>query len=381
MTRNDSRVGKVSAVVSTLLLVLWVGVIQPAYAADGPRPTATTEPGIQVAPSEGVAGQDLVLTVTGSYWPTGGLPVSLAWDVKDGSQRLVEAFPVNPDGSFEQVVTVPAAWASIGTHQVLASQGTDFWASATVILIEPTATSTATPTDTPTVTPSPTPSMTRWPTSTPTPITPTATWTPTPTHTPTPPLRTVTPITTETPLPTETRPRPPVAPSRTATDAPTATPNPTTTPTETPAQTDVPTPAPLPFLTFTPSPSPTPTPSPTAVQEEAIEAMPTSVSPLTPTSTSLPVALAATATPVTISWSVAEQQMSGGAELSQAGTWESGFFRGVMAAIILLVVLTGFMVAVGLSLLIAWRIMRLRAARARWQGDVPFREEIPPPHR
>jgi hypothetical protein len=362
MTRNGSQARKMSVIVSAALLALWMGILQPTCAADGPRPTPTLEPGIEIEPTEAVAGQDVVVTVTGFYWPVGGLPVSLAWDVRDGSQRLAEAFEVGPDGSFHQVVTVPAGWATPGTHQVLASQGADFWTSATMILVEPTATSTATPTDTPTVTPSATPSRTPWPTGTPTPITPTATWTPTPTHTPTPPLRTVTPETTDTPVPAPTRKPLPVVPSSTPTDTATATPEPTTTPTATRAQLDPPTLEPAPFLTFTPSPSPTATPTATAVPEEMIEAA------TTPTA-SVPVALAAAATPVTISWSMAEQQMSAGADLSGAGTWEGGFFRGVVAAIILLVVLTGFVVAVGLSLLVALRIMRLRAARAHGQHD------------
>ncbi|MEJ2736522.1 MAG: hypothetical protein P8189_23650 [Anaerolineae bacterium] len=45
------------------------------------------------------------------------------------------------------------------------------------------------------------------------------------------------------------------------------------------------------------------------------------------------------------------------------GTWESTFFQGFIAAILLIVLLTGFIIVLLVLALVAWRIMRMRRAQ------------------
>ncbi len=335
------RIGRIVGLLVLLgLLVASVGVPFPLRPADGqqPRPTPTSGPSVALSPTQGVAGNATSVEATGNFWTPGGT-VILYWD---GTLEVGLA-TVAGDGTFQTSFTTPTgpAHAWPGLHFVLAVQG-GVQADAQFLLNQPT------PTDTPT--PSRTPSATY----TSTPVTPTNTPAPTVTGTPEPTLRPVTPIVTGTvtrwapqptspppiiPRPTNTSPpKPPVA---TKPPAPTNTPRPPATSTFTPS----PTPTDTPTLTPTPTPTDTPThtPSPTPTD--------------TPTSTPTPTPMSGTPVP-----GLRTPPPEGGTPGTGA-TWESTFFQGFIAAILLIVLLTGFIIVLLVLALVAWRIMRMRRAQ------------------
>jgi hypothetical protein len=195
-------------------------------------PPPTPEPFITLNPTQDVAGKKLSIVVNGTYWPVGGPGVTLAWDQFDEAHWLLGPFAVNPDGTFQVTVQVKAAWATVGTHKVIAWDNVGFYAEATIVLTEPPPT---------------------------TPPTPTATSSSTPTLTPSPTLRPVTPMVTITPIPPTKPPsvtKPP-SPTRTNTPVP-GTPTSTYTPSVTPTPSDTPGPG---------TPAATPEPSATPVEE------------------------------------------------------------------------------------------------------------------
>jgi hypothetical protein len=53
---------------------------------------------------------------------------------------------------------------------------------------------------------------------------------------------------------------------------------------------------------------------------------------------------------------------------STGGSWEAIFFQGFVAAVLLIVLLTAFIVIVLVTLLVAWRIMRMRRAEEQIGG-------------
>ena len=219
-----------------------------------PRPTPTTSPYIEVNPSEAVAGQDILVVVTGHYWPAGEPGVSLTFDQLDMAHWLGGPFPVAPDGSFVVQVVIPAAWATIGQHMIMASDNHAFFTQALIVLIAPPPTNTPTATGVPTATDMPTATWTPTPSSTPTPATPTVTPTPTKTPTPTSTARPITPAVTETAAPRHTP-----AGIATSTPTPTWTATATTTPTSVPTNMSSPTAVKAWTATSTPTATQTPT--------------------------------------------------------------------------------------------------------------------------
>jgi hypothetical protein len=347
------RMGRIVGLLVLLgLLVASVGVPFPLRSAGGqqPRPTPTSGPALALDPTQGVAGDATDVVATGVFWTPGGT-VILYWD---GTLEVGLA-AVASDGTFQTNFTTPTGLghASPGLHFVLAVQG-GFQADAQFLLIQPTPTDTPTPTNTPPAT------------YTSTPVTPTNTPAPTVTGIPEPTLRPVTPIVTGTvtrwapqptrvptriPIPTNTRPpQPPVstkppAPTKTPRPPATATFTPSPTPTLTPTQTPTPTPTDTPTLTPTPTPTDTPTLTPTPTPTD------------TPTSTSTPTPASGTPVP-----GLRTPPAEGGTP-STGGTWESTFFQGFIAAILLIVLLTGFIIVLLVLALVAWRIMRMRRAQ------------------
>ena len=344
------RIGRIAGLLVLLgLLVASVGLPFPLHSVDGqqPRPTPTSGPSVVLSPTEGVAGDPTEVQATGDFWTPGG-SVILYWD---GTLEVGVA-AVAGNGTFQTSFTTPTgpgrAWP--GLHFVLGVQG-GVQASAPFLLNAPTPTVTPTPSRTPSAT------------HTNTPVTPTNTSAPTATGTPEPTLRPVTPIVTGTvtrwapqptrlatsiPRPTNTSPpSPPTAkpPTATKTPRPTATPTftPSPTPTDTPTLTPTPTPTDTPTLTPTPTPTDTPThtPSPTP----------------TDTSTSTPTPMSGTPVP-----GLRTPPAEGGTPAA-GETWESTFFQGFIAAILLIVLLTGFIIVLLVLALVAWRIMRMRRAQ------------------
>lgn len=239
--------------VLALILASPIGALAPLYQTTPeppPRPTATAAPYIEVIPTETIGERDLPIVVKGYTWPATDPGITLTWDEFDPNRWLFGPEQiVQPDGSWEVQVTVPAAWTTAGIHTVMATDNHAFFAEATINLIKPTPTNTPTPS----LTPSPT--NTRPPTNTPT---------RTPTVTPSPTLAPITPIITITPIVPTSRPTSAVtrAPTATRTPSPipgTATHTPTPSITPTPTETPGPgTPSVTPELTSTPTFTPTP---------------------------------------------------------------------------------------------------------------------------
>lgn len=341
------RIGRIVGLLVLLgLLVASVGVPFPLRPAGGqqPRPTPTSGPSVALNPAQGVAGEVTGVAATGVFWTPGGT-VILYWD---GTLEVALA-AVASDGTFQTSFDTPTgpgfAWP--GLHFVLAVQG-GFQASAQFLLIAPT------PTDTPEAT------------YTSTPVTPTNTPAPTVTGTPEPTLRPVTPIVTGTvtrwapqptrvptriPRPTSTSPSKP--PAATKPPAPTNTPRPLATSTFTPS----PTPTDTPTLTPTPTPTDTPTLTPTPTPTDTPTNTPTPTPTDTPTSTPTPTPASGTPVP-----GLRTPLPEGGTPATGA-TWESTFFQGFIAAILLIVLLTGFIIVLLVLALVAWRIMRMRRAQ------------------
>jgi hypothetical protein len=345
------RIGRIVGLLVLLgLLAALVGMPFPLRSVGGqpPRPTPTSSPSLVLSPAQGVAGDATDVEATGVFWTTGGTVV-LYWD----GVLEVGLATVGNNGRFQTSFTTPTGLghASPGLHFVLAVQG-GFQADAQFLLIKPTPTDTSTPTNTPSAT------------YTSTPVTPTDTPAPTVTGTPEPTLRPVTPIVTGTvtrwaPQPTlaPTRiPRPtntsaPQPPTATKPPAPTKTPRPTVTSTFTPSPTPTDTPTPTPTATPTDTPTLTPTPTPTDTPTQTPTPTPTD------TSTSTPTPLSGTPVP-----GVRTPPAEGGTPAT-GGTWESTFFQGFIAAILLIVLLTGFIIVLLVLALVAWRIMRMRRAQ------------------
>lgn len=344
------RIGRIVGLLVLLgLLVASVGVPFPLRPAGGqqPRPTPTSGPSVALDPTQGIAGSATSVVATGFFWTPGGT-VILYWD----GTLEVGLTAVASDGTFQTTITTPTgpghAWP--GLHFVLAVQGS-FQASAQFLLIAPTPTDTPTPTNTPPAT------------YTSTPVTPTDTPAPTVTGTPEPTLRPVTPIVTgtvtrwapqPTPLPTRiprpTNTSPPKPPAATKPPAPTKTPRPPATATFTPS----PTPSDTPTATPTPTPTDTPTLTPTPTPTDTPTNTPTPTPTDTPTSTGTPTPASGTPVPGLLTPPAEGGTPSGG------GTWESIFFQGFIAAILLIVLLTGFIIVLLVLALVAWRIMRMR---------------------
>ena len=336
-------------IITLLCLLGAFAVLFPLTAASQadptPRPTPTVAPYIVLDPTQAVGEETVYITVNGYEWPTDGSTVSLYWD--DFSHRLLETVTIDGAGEFQTTVEVPAAWATPGTHDVIAALGSTYSTSAEINLVVPTPTNTPTasltpsPSLTPTVTDTPGPTETVAPTVTMRPVTPVVTGYPVrpPVYPTSPPIYYYpTTAVTRYPLPTNTRrvvatSVPPTrTPTATPTDTPTLTPSPT--PTDTPTITPSPTPTDTPTIT----PSPTPTDTPT----------------LTPTPTRTPVPGAEPSEPGT------------GAGLPAAGgTWESIFLQGFVAAVLLVVLLTAFIIVVLVILLVIWRMMRMRRAEGQ----------------
>ena len=339
-------------VITLLSLLGAFAVLFPLTAASQadptPRPTPTVAPYIVLNPTQAVGEETVYISVHGYEWPTDGSTVNLYWD--DLTHSLREAVTIDGDGEFQATVAITAAWATPGTHDVIAAIGSAYSTSAEINLVVPTPTNTPTasltpsptvPTQTPTVTDTPGPTETVAPTVTMRPVTPVVTGYPVrpPVYPTSPPVYYYpTTAVTRYPLPTNTRRVVPtsVPPTRTPTATPTDTP--TLTPSPTPTDTPTITPSPTPTDTPTITPSPTPTDTPT----------------LTPTPTRTPVPGAEPSEPGT------------GAGLPAAGgTWESIFLQGFVAAVLLVVLLTAFIIVVLVILLVIWRMMRMRRAEGQ----------------
>ncbi len=345
------RMGRIVGLVVLLgLLAASVGMPFPLRSVGGqqPRPTPTSGPSVILSPTEGVAWEATDVEATGVFWTPGGT-VLLYWD---GTLAVGQA-AVASDGTFQTSFTTPTGlgYASPGLHFVLAVQG-GFQADAQFLMITPTPTDTPTPTNTPRAT------------YTSTPVTPTDTPAPTVTGTPEPTLRPVTPIVTgtvtrwapqptsgPTSIPRPTNTSPPRPPTATKPPAPTKTPRPTVTSTFTPSPTPTDTPTPTP--TATPTDTPTLTPTPTSTDTPTQTPTPTP----TDTSTSTPTPVSGTPVP-----GLRTPPPEGGTPAT-GGTWESTFFQGFIAAILLIVLLTGFIIVLLVLALVAWRIMRMRRAQ------------------
>jgi hypothetical protein len=192
-----------------------------------PRPTPTAAPGLELNPTQGIAGNETPVTAQGLFW-TSGQPVTLYWD---DPSVVLGTTTAGADGSFQLSFNTPTQppYGSPGGHTVHAVQGVTESASS-FELLAPTPTNTPTPTSTPTPRP---PTNTPPPTSSPTPVSPTPSLTPSPT------LRAVTPMVTITPFPptqppparntpVPTRTRAPLQGTPTATRTPSPTPGPGT---------------------------------------------------------------------------------------------------------------------------------------------------------
>lgn len=337
-----------SLVISVLLTMLtW----PPGCAAQEPepRPSPTPQPGILLSPHQAVANQGFRVLVTGLGWPFPG-SVRLTWERVDGAP-LLGPVEVGANGEFAAEVLIPAAWATAGTHSIIAAHSSGEIVAASLVVVAPTSTDTPTPT----LTPSPTNTNTPQPSFTPS---RTPTWTPTasPTLTPTPSrtLRPVTPDVTSTPLPEPTT-RPATATARPSPLVPTNTEAPTTTPTPTPVFLAMVGPTPTGTETPTRTSTPTATPTATATPTRTPEATPTF--PPVPRETREPgqqlAHIAATPRPAALVE----------AGLPQAGSsWESGFVLGFFGAVILLALLIIFVLLVLVTLLVTWRIRQTRRA-------------------
>jgi len=139
-----------------------------------PRNTPEPEKAIVLTPKQGPPGTRVYIQ---GYNFERNRSISLEWDGAEG--RIVPESPITsrPDGAFDGYFSVPAD-ATLGVHEVKASDGTAPDATAPFTVIE--ATPTNTPTPSPSFTPSPT--FTTGPTNTPT-NTPTQTPTPSPSPT------------------------------------------------------------------------------------------------------------------------------------------------------------------------------------------------------
>jgi hypothetical protein len=313
-----------------------------------PRPTPTTAPYIEVNPSEAVAGQDIPVVVTGHYWPADAPGVTLTFDQADMTYWLGGPFSVTADGSFEVQVVIPAAWATVGQHLIMASDNQTFYAQALIVLVAPPPTSTPTATDAPTATDLPTATWTPPPSNTPTPSTPTLTPTPTKTPTPSPTARLITPEVTDTPTPRNT------APARTATSSPT----PTWTLT----------------ATFTPTPVPTNTPGPTAPKALAPTLIPTNTPTPSPTATSTPAPTLAVV--VLVPSRLPTSQVV--AQMPYSGGMGQGTADQTLRVAIIVMLVGGVFMALFVAVLVVAMWVMFRYLRARGYLRSPQQDELFP---
>jgi hypothetical protein len=136
-------VGVVGAVVILALVTAGpVGALpslfQEVTPEPSPRPSPTPSPYIQVDPTQAIAQNNIPITVRGFLWSPAYPVITIFLDVPDAAHRLAGPGPaVYPDGSFSIAATIPVALATIGNHQVIATDNQGFSAQATIHLTPP----------------------------------------------------------------------------------------------------------------------------------------------------------------------------------------------------------------------------------------------------
>jgi hypothetical protein len=136
-------VGVVGAVVILALVMAGpVGALpslfQEVTPEPSPRPSPTPSPYIEVNPTEAVAQNNIPITVRGFLWSTAAPVITIFLDTADAAHRLAGPGPaVYPDGSFSIAATIPAALATVGNHQVIATDNQGFSAQAAIHLTPP----------------------------------------------------------------------------------------------------------------------------------------------------------------------------------------------------------------------------------------------------
>ena len=132
-----------ACVVAVLLNVLMLPFGAAAQEPE-PRPSPTPQPWIHLVPAQAVAGEDLLVQVTGICWPYPGF-VSLNWERSDGPPLLAVPVAVEPDGGFAVEIRIPAEWATPDSHAILATHSAGYTVAASLAFAAPTPTDTPCP--------------------------------------------------------------------------------------------------------------------------------------------------------------------------------------------------------------------------------------------